>query len=116
MMAQCEQCYTWQHVKCLYGKEDESLLPEVYFCRNCRPLPSSTSSIVMVKQEQQPKIQNDIQKVPQTNDRNTQVQPKAHAQLNSNATLPLPKKRKQVSHCFTVKWLIFFFFFFFFFH
>lgn len=37
MMAQCEKCDKWQHVKCLFGKEDESLLPEQYYCHRCEP-------------------------------------------------------------------------------
>lgn len=38
LMAQCEKCFTWQHVKCLFGKEDGNLLPDVYCCSNCQPL------------------------------------------------------------------------------
>lgn len=37
MMAQCEKCDLWQHVKCLFGEEDESLLPEKYYCHICAP-------------------------------------------------------------------------------
>lgn len=37
MMAQCEKCDNWQHVKCLFGKEDESCLPENYYCHQCEP-------------------------------------------------------------------------------
>lgn len=37
MMVQCEKCDKWQHVRCLFGKEDDSLLPEIYFCHICDP-------------------------------------------------------------------------------
>lgn len=36
-MVQCEKCDKWQHVRCLFGKEDDSLLPEIYFCHICDP-------------------------------------------------------------------------------
>lgn len=46
MMAQCEKCDQWQHVKCLFGKEDEGLLPDKYYCPSCAPelYPSITPS------------------------------------------------------------------------
>lgn len=37
MMAQCEKCFKWQHVKCLFGTANEELLPEHYECHECRP-------------------------------------------------------------------------------
>lgn len=37
MMAQCEKCDKWQHVKCLFGAEDETFLPETYYCHVCEP-------------------------------------------------------------------------------
>lgn len=51
LMAQCEMCDKWQHVKCLFGEEDDSLLPEKYYCHICEPglypnLPSSTHTVI----------------------------------------------------------------------
>lgn len=35
-MMQCEACFTWRHGLCL-GYEDESQVPDKYFCEQCRP-------------------------------------------------------------------------------
>lgn len=35
-MAQCEECETWQHGKCM-GFGEEADLPEHYYCELCRP-------------------------------------------------------------------------------
>lgn len=35
-MAQCEECETWQHGRCM-GFGEEADLPEHYYCELCRP-------------------------------------------------------------------------------
>lgn len=35
MMLQCDKCLAWQHVACVLGKEDESLVPDYYTCVDC---------------------------------------------------------------------------------
>lgn len=35
-MIECENCGKWQHLKCMFGKDDESLVPEVYYCHECK--------------------------------------------------------------------------------
>jgi hypothetical protein len=33
---QCDSCQVWQHGGCM-GLTDESMLPEQYYCEQCRP-------------------------------------------------------------------------------
>ena len=35
VMIECEKCLKWQHLQCVFGSEDESLVPEVYLCDEC---------------------------------------------------------------------------------
>lgn len=37
MMIVCDQCDAWQHNYCMDVTEDESKLPDQYFCEQCRP-------------------------------------------------------------------------------
>lgn len=36
-MVECEKCLTWQHIVCMFGKDDETLVPESYKCNVCEP-------------------------------------------------------------------------------
>ncbi|CAN6659508.1 hypothetical protein TRVA0_031S01398 [Trichomonascus vanleenenianus] len=35
-MVECENCRTWQHITCMFGKDDEAVVPEVYWCSDCK--------------------------------------------------------------------------------
>lgn len=37
LMAECEKCLKWQHVECLLGENDESIVPDGYLCQECDP-------------------------------------------------------------------------------
>lgn len=36
-MAECEKCLKWQHVECLLGRNDETIVPDGYLCHECDP-------------------------------------------------------------------------------
>lgn len=93
MMAQCEQCFTWQHVKCLYGKEDGKLLPEVYYCPICRPPTATpTKNSKVVKKEQMAVESKETKKRLQDN-----LSKPAVVSAIASAGPPAVKKRKSVS-------------------
>lgn len=65
MMAQCEKCFKWQHVKCLFGTGNEELLPENYECHECRP------ELYPKLHEQKSKKSEPIDKIKKSSDEST---------------------------------------------
>ncbi|ANB13151.1 Bye1p [Sugiyamaella lignohabitans] len=61
VMAECEKCLKWQHVVCMFGFEDERVVPEKYQCHVCDP--SSYEELLnKPKQEEEEKSEENSEK------------------------------------------------------
>lgn len=62
MMLQCEKCLAWQHVACVFGVEDETVVPEVYICSACTAKAGKKTKREKTVKETKPALDKELRK------------------------------------------------------
>uniref|UniRef100_A0A060T2S0 Transcription factor BYE1 n=1 Tax=Blastobotrys adeninivorans TaxID=409370 RepID=A0A060T2S0_BLAAD len=117
-MIECENCGKWQHLKCMFGKDDESLVPEVYYCHECKDkvgpvqgnvedkvkskdesnIDKQSSKDATVSEDASTKSQNNERSISQFHDKvRSSVAVALHKILNAGFSEAIQKKRVDIT-------------------